>query len=85
MSAPLIGLGVGFLLGLRFKATVLVPVVLAAIIFLMAIGGLNWSNLGWTALTTVAIESGYVVGLLATNLPLKFPHLDWHRISRWRL
>ena len=82
MSA-LVGLGIGFLLGLRFKATVLVPAVIAAIIFLMATGGLNWSNVGWTVLTVVAIEAGYVMGLIATSRPLKVL-LDWHQISRWR-
>jgi hypothetical protein len=84
MSAPLIGLGIGFLLGLRFKAIVLVLVVLAAIIFLMATGGLNWSNVGWAVLMAAAIEVGYLVGLIATKLPLTLPHLDWRRLSRWR-
>jgi hypothetical protein len=81
MSAPLIGLGIGFLLGLRFKVTVLVLVVLAAIIFLLASGGLNWSNVGWTVLTAVAIEAGYVVGLIARAVAAKFAH---QQISRWR-
>ena len=84
MSALLVGLGIGFLLGLRFKATVLVPAVLAAIIFSMAIGGLNWSNVGWAVLTVVAIEAGYVIGLIATNWPIKVPLVDWHQTSRWR-
>jgi hypothetical protein len=83
--APLIGLGVGFLLGLRFKAVVLVPVVLAAVIFLMASGGLSWSNIGWTALSVAAIEAGYLVGLVARQIAAKFVRLDWHQISRWRL
>ena len=85
MSAPLIGLGVGFLVGLRFKVSALVLVVLVAIIFLLATGGVNWSNLGWTVLTAVAIEAGYVFGLTATQLLLEFERLDWRRISRWRL
>jgi hypothetical protein len=84
MSAPLVGLGIGFLLGLRFKVTVLVLVVLAAIVLLMATGGVNWSNVGWTVLTAVAIEAGYVIGLIATNWPLKVPLVDWRRISQWR-
>jgi hypothetical protein len=82
MAGPLIGLGVGILLGLRFKGFVLVPVTLAAIMIL-AVGGLNWSKVGWMFLTAVAIEAGYLVGLVATELAAKFPHLDWHQISRW--
>jgi hypothetical protein len=85
MLAPLMGLGVGFLVGLRFKASGLVLVVLVAIIFLLATGGVNWSNVGWTVFTAVAIEAGYVFGVTANQLLLEFQYLDRRRISRWRL
>jgi hypothetical protein len=81
MSAPLVGLGVGFLASLRFKAIVLAPIALAAILLLLASAGLNWSNAERMLLTAVAIEFGYVIGLIATELAA---HLDWHQISRWR-
>jgi ABC-type Na+ efflux pump permease subunit len=83
VAAPLIGLGVGVLLGLRFKVLVLIPVTLAAMM-LLATAGLNWSNAGWMLLTAIAIQAGYLLGVIAREYAANFPHVDWRSILRWR-
>jgi hypothetical protein len=82
MAASLIGLGVGFLLGLRFKVFMLVPVTPAAVMP-WAIAELNWSNAGWMLLTAVAIQAGYLLGVVTCQLMPKFSHLDLRWILRW--
>src|SRR5580704_3221678 len=82
MAASMIGLGVGFLLGLRFKVFVLVPVTLAAVM-LWPIAGLNWSNAAWMLLTAAAIQAGYLLGVVTCELMPKFSHLDLRWILRW--
>ena len=79
MAAPLIGLGVGVLLGLRFKVLVLIPVTLAAMMLLATAG-----NAGWMLLTAIAIQAGYLLGVIAREYAANFPHVDWRSILRWR-
>ena len=63
MTAVVIGLAAGVLLGLRFKVFVLVPAILIAVI-LIGLGGINWSIAGQMLLTSAAIQVGYVFGLV---------------------
>ena len=79
MAASLIGLGLGFLLGLRFKVFVLVPVTLAAAMLLTTAG----LSVGWMLLTAIAIQGGYLLGVVARELGAKFSYLDWRWILRW--
>jgi hypothetical protein len=52
---------------------VLVPVTLA-VVMSCAIAGLNWSNVGRMLLTAVAIQAGYLLGIVTCQLMPKFSH-----------
>jgi hypothetical protein len=85
VTVVFIGLTVGFLLGLRFKVFVLIPTILLAVI-LIGIGGISWSNAGQMLLTSVALQMGYLGGLIAHAIashPSRI-YLGSHLISRWR-
>jgi hypothetical protein len=78
VAAPLIGLGVGVLLGLLFKVLVLIPVTLAAMMLLATAG----PNACWMLLTAIAIQAGYLLGVIAREYAANFPHVDWRSILR---
>ena len=85
MTVVFIGLTVGFLLGLRFKVFVLIPTILLAVI-LIGVGGISWSNAGQMLLTSVALQMGYLAGVIAHAIashPSRI-YLGSQLISRWR-
>ena len=73
MAQVLIGLGSGIMLGLRWKFAVLYPATLLVAIFMIATGGLNWSNAGLMVVVIGAVQVGYLGGVAArerTSRPL---------------
>ena len=63
MTAVLIGLAGGILLGLRWKWVALLPTIFVVIVWMICIGGLSWSNMGYLFLAIVALEAGYLCGV----------------------
>jgi hypothetical protein len=39
---------------------------------------------GWMLLTAIAIQAGYLLGVIAREYAANFPHVDWRSILRWR-